>query len=142
MKLFFKLLLIIPFVIEANTVFQDDCSTKKKQIMRPSYPMGIGSTEGYAVVKYDIKKNGTVKNVKVIESQCIVVDLLADDDEKQDDKEIVYKSCPYFKSSAIGAMLYFKFKPPLNSKGQSCTIKDQEHKFTFTAYSKSKSKDE
>ena len=90
--------------------------------MRPIYPSGIGSIEGYSIVSYDIKRNGLVKNIKVLDSQCVQYD---------SDEQGYFKKCPFFISVSKGAALYFEYQPPLNKFGKSCVIENNFHRYNF-----------
>ena len=115
-------------LIEAEIVTNDDgCSAKKLQIMRPDYP---GSPQipyqGYSVVSFDIKKDGSVTNVETTESMCVM--------SRNNDGSILFKKCPFFKKNSYTAARYIKFTPPTTEDGSSCSIEDQEHRFSFRKY--------
>tara|TARA_B100001109_G_C18647051_1_gene373297 strand:- start:178 stop:624 length:447 start_codon:yes stop_codon:yes gene_type:complete len=115
-------LIFISYSTNLDSAEIKDCSTKKLQQMRPTYPVGIGSIEGYSVVSYDIMENGDVNNIKVIDSQCVQFD---------ENEDIYFKKCPFFKNVSMGAAMYFKYTPPQDANGDACTIKDKLHKYNF-----------
>ena len=94
------------------------------QVMKPSHP--DTSYQGFAVVRFDITSKGNTKNIKAISSECAI---------GRDDKEkIILKKCPFFKSSAVNAAKYIKFKPPLDSNGNSCEILNRTFEYKFSLY--------
>ena len=67
-------------------------------------------------------ENGDVNNIKVIDSQCVQFD---------ENEEIYFKKCPFFKNVSMGAAMYFKYTPPKDTNGNACLIKDKLHKYNF-----------
>jgi len=115
-------------LIEAETITDESgCSAKKLQIMKPDYP-GTPQIpyQGYSIVSFDIKKDGLVNNIKTTESQCVI--------SRKEDGSILFKKCPYFKKISYTAARYIKYSPPIMQDGSSCSIKDQEHRFSFRKY--------
>lgn len=108
----------------ANLVVDEKgCTTKMIQVMKPEYPRA--NYQGYAIIQFDINKDGSVSNNKVSQSMCAL--------SRDIDGNILFKKCPYFKPQAVSASKYLKFKPPLNDN-KSCSIKNHFHKYTFKIY--------
>ena len=121
-KIFTLVFFIFTFTLNVFSTNDSECYAKKIQQMRPIYPSGIGSIEGYSIVSYDIKRNGLVKNIKVLDSQCVQYD---------SDEQGYFKKCPFFISVSKGAALYFEYQPPLNKFGKSCVIENNFHRYNF-----------
>ena len=124
MRFIQKILILIFFTNLAYTDITDSCYTKMTQIMKPSYPRT--NYQGYAEVKFNINKYGTVENVRIISSDCAIA--------RDNDKNIIFKRCPFFKSNAVAAAKYLKFKPPVDSLGNACEIKGKTHKYKFSRF--------
>ncbi len=121
-KIFTLIFFIFTFTLNVFSTNDSECYAKKIQQMRPIYPSGIGSIEGYSIVSYDIKRNGLVENIKVLDSQCVQYD---------SDEKSYFKKCPFFISVSKGAALYFEYKPPLKKSGESCKIENKFHRYNF-----------
>ena len=121
-KIFTLIFFIFTFTLNVFSTNDSECYAKKIQQMRPIYPSGIGSIEGYSIVSYDIKRNGLVENIQVLDSQCVQYD---------SDEKGYFKKCPFFISVSKGAALYFKYQPPLNKFGKSCVIENNFHRYNF-----------
>ena len=124
-QLLFLLYLTLFFQVEAQ-VYKDDsnCSATIKQTMKASssYP----GRQGYGVVNFDINTDGSVLNLKAVDSQCAI--------SRNEDGSILFKQCPFFKLSSFAAGRYLKFSPPKNKDGISCMVKNQQHVFTYHKY--------
>lgn len=105
-------------------ITEDDCSTRKIQIMKPEYP--YTTFQGYSIVSYSINNDGSVSNIKVAESKCAV--------SRGDDGLINFKSCPFFKKVSVDAAKYLKFLPPKDSNDNACSIKNHTHRYTYRFY--------
>lgn len=119
------LFLIAPSAESANTneIIQNGCTTKLKQVMRPEYPAArIG---GYSEIEFDILGNGKVKNISSSKSMCV----------RHNRKEDTYtfKQCGIFITNSIAATYYMVYKPPVNEKGESCSITNHKHRYRFRA---------
>ena len=68
-KLILPFLAIVAFGSNASSVEQDGCFTKLKQVMKPEYP--AVRISGYAIVNFDIKTDGGVKNIRSHKSMCL-----------------------------------------------------------------------
>ena len=115
----FFLFLVAPSAESANEIVQDGCTTKLKQVMRPEYPAArIG---GYSEIEFDILGNGKVKNISSSKSMCI----------RHNRKEDTYtfKQCGIFITNSIAATYYMEYKPPVNEKGESCSITNHKHRY-------------
>ena len=122
--LFFLIVIYSSLGFSNLIVDEKGCTTKMIQIMKPEYPRV--NYQGYAIIQFDINKDGSVSNNKVSESMCAL--------SRDIDGNILFKKCPYFKPQAVGASKYLKFKPPLNDNKSSCSIKNHFHKYTFKIY--------
>ena len=60
----------------------------------------------------------SINNIKVIDSQCVQFD---------ENEDIYFKKCPFFKNVSMGAAMYFKYTPPQDANGDACSIKDKLH---------------
>ena len=122
----FALLFIFSFSIEAKNITNDQgCTTKKIQLMKPSYP--ATDFQGYGVVTFTINENGSVSKVRSKESECAI--------SRNDDGSIKFKSCPFFKKSSVDAAKYLKYQPPVNENGESCTFERHPYRYTYSFYS-------
>ena len=124
MRLISSLLTLTFFCNFAYSDLSNSCYTKMTQIMKPTYPRT--NYQGYAVVKFDINKSGKVKNVKTISSQCAV--------DRDENKKIILKNCPYFKAASVAAAKYIRFKPPIDDNGNSCEIMNKTHRYKYSFY--------
>ena len=122
--LFILIVLYSSFGFANLIVDEKGCTTKMIQIMKPQYPRV--NYQGYAIIQFDINKDGSVSNNKVSESMCAI--------SRDMEGDIIFKKCPYFKLQAVGASKYLKYKPPLNDNKSSCSIKNHFHKYTFKTY--------
>jgi hypothetical protein len=122
---FFIFLLITPLNIQAKIVKNSEgCVTKKLQIMKPTFPST--DYQGYGIVTFNIKENGSVSKVRAKESQCAV--------SRNSDGSIKFKSCPFFKKSSVDAAKYLKYKPPLTEDGNPCILSSHEYRYTYRLY--------
>ena len=122
-----KISLILFFLISMTNFLQAeevDCTAKKIQIMKPLYP--YASYQGYAIVNFNVEKDGTVSNVRAIESQCAM--------SRNEDGTIKFKKCPFFKSKSVEAGTLIKYTAPKTSSGDSCTLKNETHRYIFSLY--------
>jgi hypothetical protein len=127
-QLFFTLalLFIFTFSIEAKNITNDQgCTTKKIQLMKPSYP--ATDFQGYGVVTFNINENGSVSKVRSVKSECAI--------SRNDDGSIQFKTCPFFKKSSVDAAKYLKYQPPVNENGESCTFESHPYRYTYSFYS-------
>ena len=122
--LFFSIITLSSLGFANLIVDENGCSTKLVQIMKPEYPRA--NYQGYAIIQFDINVDGSVSNNKVSESMCAL--------SRDKEGNIIFKKCPYFKSKAISASKYLKFKAPFNDNKFSCSIKNHFHKYTFKRY--------
>ena len=120
-KLILAFMAIVAFSSNASLVEQDGCFTKLKQVMKPEYP--AARISGYAIVNFDIKKDGGVKNIRSHKSMCL----------RHNRKEDTYafSSCGVFISKAIAASRYIEFKPPVDKNGNTCSIQNNKHLYRF-----------
>ena len=116
---------VLSFFANAEIVTDDEgCSATKLQTMKIGRPSS--GHQGYGVVSFDIKADGSVTNIKGQDSQCVV--------SRNADESILFKKCPYFKKSSYSAARYLKFSPPKTVNGSSCTLKNQQQRFTYSRY--------
>lgn len=114
-------------LISFTAISDDDlleCSTQMIQVMKPVHP--DTTYQGFATVRFDIDANGNLKNIKSIRSECAV--------GRDDDEKIILKKCPFFKSNSVNAARYIKFKPPIDSNGNSCEISNRTFEYKFSLY--------
>lgn len=116
-------IVFISFPVSA-VISEDDCSTRKIQIMKPEYP--YTTFQGYSIVSYAINNDGSVSNIKVAESNCAV--------SRSDDGSINFKPCPFFKKVSVDAAKYLKFLPPKDSNDNACSIQRHTHRYTYRFY--------
>jgi len=107
-----------------DIITSDGCSTKLKQILKPEYP--YTDHQGYAVISFSIDANGHIKNSKIKESMCVV--------DRNSNKEIVFKKCPFFKNKALNASKYLQYQPPRDANNKSCIINYHDHRYNFKLY--------
>jgi hypothetical protein len=101
-----------------------ECSAQMTQLMKPTHP--DTNYQGFATVKFDINRQGIPKKIKAIKSECAM---------GRDDKgKIILKKCPFFKSSAVNAAKYLRYKPPVDEAGKSCEIKETTFEYKFSLY--------
>ena len=72
------------------------------------------------------KKHSIPKKIKAIRSVCAV--------GRDENGKIILKDCPFFKSSAVNAAKYLRYKPPSDDMGLSCEIKDTTFEYKFSLY--------
>ena len=82
--------------------------------MKPTHP--DTGYQGFATVKFNINKKGLPKKIKAIRSVCAV--------GRDENGKIILKDCPFFKSNAVNAAKYLRYKPPSDDMGLSSEIKD------------------
>ena len=123
MKTLNKFIFLVFFSNVMLTADQD-CFAKKVQIMKPMYP--YASYQGYAIINYDIEPDGTLTNIKAIDSQCAI--------SRNDDGSIKFRKCPFFKAKSVEAATFMKYSPPRTSNGESCTLRNQKHRYIFSLY--------
>ena len=117
----FLYIIFVSFLSAENV---NECSSKKIQVMLPEYPNT--NYQGYAVVNFDVNEMGELINIVAIESKCAV--------SRKEDGSIKFKNCPFFKTNSVQAAKYIKYKSPLNNSGESCVLKNQTHRFTYSLY--------
>ena len=122
--LFFTIITFSSLCFSNLVVDENGCTTKMVQVMKPEYPRA--NYQGYAIIQFDINVDGSVSNNKVRESMCAL--------SRDEEGSIIFKKCPYFKSKAVSASKYLKFKSPVNNSKSSCSIKNHFHKYTFKRY--------
>ena len=117
---------LVAFTLSFNLLVAGDidCTAKKIQIMKPLYP--YASYQGYAIINYDVEEDGSVSNVKAIDSQCAM--------SRNEDGTIKFKKCPFFKSKSVEAGTLIKYTAPKTSSGDSCTLKNETHRYIFSLY--------
>ena len=102
----------------------NNCSAKMVQVMKPLHPNT--NYQGFAVVQFNIDKNGNPKKIRAISSECAI---------KRDKKgKIVLKKCPFFKSNAVNAAKYIKYDPPVDGSGNSCEVNNKTFEYKFSLY--------
>ena len=114
-------ILFVSFLSADNT---NECLSKKIQIMLPEYPNT--NYQGYAVVSFDVNEMGELINIEAIESKCAI--------SRNEDGSIKFKKCPFFKTNSVQAAKFMKYKEPINLNGNSCVLKNQTHRFTYSLY--------
>ena len=124
-----KALVVIAFLLTPfinSDIYENDqgCKTKLIQTMKASST--YSSRQGYGVVNFDINKDGSVSNIKAVDSQCAL--------SRRDDGSILFKRCPFFKKSSYAAARYLKFSPPKNKFGDSCSLVNQKRVFAHHKY--------
>jgi hypothetical protein len=122
----FILFLIYSLPAEAKNITNDQgCSTKKIQLMKPTYPPT--DFQGYGLVTFTINKNGSVSKVRSSKSVCAI--------SRNDDGSIRFKPCPFFKKSSVDAAKYLKYEPPVDKDGKSCSLESHPYRYTYSFYS-------
>ena len=124
-----KVIVIFVFLFSSfiySNTYEDDagCKTQLIQIMKAS--SAYASRQGYGVVKFDINTDGSVSNIKAVDSQCAL--------SRNDDGSILFKRCPFFKKSSYAAARYLEFSPPKNKIGESCSLINQQRVFAHHKY--------
>ena len=117
----FLCIVFVSFLSADNT---SDCSSKKIQVMLPEYPNT--NYQGYAVVNFDVNEAGELTNIVATKSKCAV--------SRNEDGSIKFKNCPFFKTNSVQAAKFMKYKEPINPNGNSCVLKNQTHRFTYSLY--------
>jgi hypothetical protein len=114
------------FSSDLNALITDQfgCSTSFKQIMKPEYP--LTDHQGYSVLSFDINEEGRLINTKIKESMCVT--------GRDDNGKIEFKKCPFFKTKSLIASKYIRFLPPKDKSGFKCSIRNHEHRYTFSQY--------
>ena len=92
--------------------------------MLPEYPNT--NYQGYAVVNFDVNEAGELTNIVATKSKCAV--------SRNEDGSIKFKNCPFFKTNSVQAAKFMKYKEPINPNGNSCVLKNQTHRFTYSLY--------
>ena len=116
-------LIILSLSNIANTQI-NECSAKMIQVMKPTHP--DTNYQGYAVVQFNVDKQGMPKDIKAINSECAI--------KRDKEGNIVLKRCPFFKSSAVNAAKFIRFNPPIDSKGNSCELTNKTYEYKFSLY--------
>jgi len=125
-NLIFIFFILISSNIDAKIITNDEgCSTKKLQIMKPTYP--ATDFQGYGLVTFNIKENGRVSKVRAKDSQCAV--------SRNPDGSIKFKSCPFFKKSSVDAAKYLKYSPPVDQDGNACSFEAHPYRYSYRFYS-------
>jgi len=119
-----KTICIIFLVSSFSTFIVSECSAQMIQVMKPTHP--DTGYQGFATVKFNINKKGLPKKIKAIRSVCAV--------GRDENGKIILKDCPFFKSSAVNAAKYLRYKPPSDDMGLSCEIKDTTFEYKFSLY--------
>jgi|TARA_B000000477_G_C5892121_1_gene142730 hypothetical protein len=107
----------------ANTQI-NECSAKMIQVMKPTHP--DTNYQGYAVVQFNVDKQGMPKDIKAVSSNCAST--------RDSNDKIVLKTCPFFKTNAVNATKYMRFNPPTDDDGNSCEIKNKTHEYKFSLF--------
>ncbi|EJP74022.1 MAG: polyphosphate kinase 2 [SAR86 cluster bacterium SAR86B] len=100
---------------------EKECKAKKIQLMKPLFPSV--NVSGYTIIEFDVDQNGKIQKPRSIESKCLL------QKRGSDDKE--FKNCGVFIYESIAASRYIKYTQPTNSKGSTCSLKNETHKYTF-----------
>jgi len=126
---FFLSISIDNYADDLNALISDHhgCSTSLKQIMKPEYP--LTDHQGYAILSFGINEEGRLINTKIKESMCVT--------GRDENGKIEFKKCPFFKTKSLIASKYMRFSAPKDILGLKCSIKNHEHKYTFSQYSSS-----
>ena len=103
----------------------NNCETKVLQVLKPNYPSTI--YQGYAIVKFDIDTDASISNIKATESMCAI--------SRDINGKIIFKECPFFKSTSVAASKYLKYDTPKDSNGKLCKIEGKRIKYNFSLYS-------
>ena len=119
-----KTLCFIFLVSSFSTLLISECSAQMIQVMKPTHP--DTGYQGFATVKFNINKKGLPKKIKAIRSVCAV--------GRDENGKIILKDCPFFKSSAVNAAKYLRYKQPSDDMGLSCEIKDTTFEYKFSLY--------
>ena len=102
----------------------NNCSSKMVQVMKPTHP--DTNYQGYAVVQFNVDKQGIPKNIKAISSSCATT--------RDSNDKIVLKTCPFFKTNAVNATKYMRFNPPIDNDGNLCEMVNITHEYKFSIY--------
>ena len=94
------------------------------QVMKPTHP--DTNYQGYAVVQFNVDKQGMPKDIKAVSSNCAST--------RDSNDKIVLKTCPFFKTNAVNATKYMRFNPPTDDDGNSCEIKNKTHEYKFSLF--------
>ena len=113
-------------VFTQSDIYQNELGCKSNLLQTMKATSSYSSRQGYGVVNFDINKDGTVSNIKAIDSQCAI--------SRNEDGSIFFKKCPFFKKSSYAAARYLKFTPPKNDQGMPCSMYNQERIFTHHKY--------
>ena len=103
----------------------NNCETKVLQVLKPNYPSTI--YQGYAIVEFDIDTDASISNIKATESMCAI--------SRDINGKIIFKECPFFKSTSVAASKYLKYDTPKDSNGKLCKIEGKRIKYNFSLYS-------
>ena len=94
------------------------------QVMKPTHP--DTNYQGYAVVQFNVDKQGVPKDIKAVSSNCAST--------RDSNDKIVLKTCPFFKTNAVNATKYMRFNPPTDDDGNSCEIENKTHEYKFSLF--------
>lgn len=121
----FLILFISIFSFNYSLYAEDNnCSSKMVQVMKPTHP--DTNYQGYAVVQFNVDKQGIPKNIKAISSSCATT--------RDSNDKIVLKTCPFFKTNAVNATKYMRFNPPIDNDGNLCEMVNITHEYKFSIY--------
>ena len=123
-----KYILIVISLFSFHSIALSDlnnCETKVLQVLKPNYPSTI--YQGYAIVKFDIDTDASISNIKATESMCAI--------SRDINGKIIFKECPFFKSTSVAASKYLKYAIPKDSNGKLCKIEGKTIKYNFSLYS-------
>ena len=121
--IFFQLVFFTNF-IHSFQFFNNDCQTKLVRVYEPLYPNTI--YQGYSIVNFDIDTDSSITNIKATKSMCAT--------SRNDNGEINFKTCPFFKPTSVAAAKFLKFNQPKDSSGKSCKITNAKIKYNYSLY--------
>ena len=75
---------------------------------------------------FDIDTDSSITNIKATKSMCAT--------SRNDNGEINFKSCPFFKPTSVAAAKFLKFNQPKDSSGKSCKITNAKIKYNYSLY--------
>ena len=91
MKLLFTIALFVFSIFTQSDIYQNELGCKSKLLQTMKATSSYSSRQGYGVVNFDINEDGTVSNIKAIDSQCAI--------SRNEDGSIFFKKCPFLKKA-------------------------------------------
>jgi hypothetical protein len=77
-------------------------------------------------VNFDINTDSSITNIKATKSMCAT--------SRNENGEINFKTCPFFKPTSVAAAKFLKFNQPKDSSGKSCKITNAKIKYNYSLY--------